>query len=1132
MKKRIGYLLFITLTAHAGFVSQLNTSFLTTADMDGDGRSDMVLVDGSNGVVRIGYQLTLRTFTWSAPRSLGIEGITDITCGAVLTNAHDVLLATSPLLNRYSVFALPSPTQSPVAQSFYGEGTGPNALAAIDIGGAGNTPHADLVSVSIMNGASPVKLNMIRSDGITFSPIASYSLTSQMHHINEVEYASGRKALGVISPLAGSSLRLYDLTSGVINQRAAISLSMSEPSYLSFFPTSSNYAQFLIWEKGSSVLKASVILESTPGSFSFSPLVSYNMGAAISSVHILQGDAEPRLIISFENGTTAGVYSYDGSAAPAPIQTITPPSGNQFVGFLPVGDGDSIVALSSPSGSLSDAVSADSYNFSGGEFVSTGSESLAASTGNKGRANVMTFINEPFVNNTPHRLQLLHAGDWVDVAGIKEGTIVAVIETDQGIDQGLGNEQDVILGDAAPLASYALANQLHSAISVFSFDSARGEEVVSFELNPSPGVYGTTIYVVISSTPSASLRYRTSPTSNWKIYAEPIPMFKDTTLEYYAVNGSKRSIIRTAQYRFSQSPALLDSDGDGIPDYVEIENGLHPIESGLDGDGDGYSDLDELLEGSNPTSAASVPANSNRVERASVYDLGVSPFAVNGGVGDDLKRCVTNVQMRLYSASGGIRGFASTKSWILSVPISDPAALFQAVPISPEVPMVVALTPTRFDLEGAGASNQLGVEMAGIYLQPTTSVTKVPYQYQGGSLATESAAWIASAKTLYQNQLRVEQGEELSFTNVAMAVLTERKLGDLLLSRGVITNGWISIFKGRSADQTMQGFHLSDLEALEHAGPSNEPAYQLRELVSSIQTSSATMPDFLSLAKDVYEVCSTFGGVTNQLGKYPLPIDVLRDFVYTGSLQSNYLAKITPSAITLSNAFSQAQVVMNQISPRSTISLILDVRTNSFTQTCPVLYASNGDAYTLYRSNKTPYRFPSSFTLQPGSQVQVVAYSDITWPACSGTDSLEIISMNLIAIPTASGADANSNFIPDAFESRFLIGSGGLATSDLDGDGYGDLQEYLDRTDPNDPSDHSGSAPVDLSLPNVYIENGNLVIGWPAMYANDFVFTVEFANHLVPATFGNEEELPKGILTFPLNFDDQKRFYRVKMRLR
>lgn len=57
-------------------------------------------------------------------------------------------------------------------------------------------------------------------------------------------------------------------------------------------------------------------------------------------------------------------------------------------------------------------------------------------------------------------------------------------------------------------------------------------------------------------------------------------------------------------------PDKLDTDGDGIPDKLERQFGLNPLDpldAGLDLDGDGFSNLEEILYGTNPRDAADYP---------------------------------------------------------------------------------------------------------------------------------------------------------------------------------------------------------------------------------------------------------------------------------------------------------------------------------------------------------------------------------------------------------------------------------------------------------------------------------------------------------------------------------------------
>jgi len=145
----------------------------------------------------------------------------------------------------------------------------------------------------------------------------------------------------------------------------------------------------------------------------------------------------------------------------------------------------------------------------------------------------------------------------------------------------------------------------------------------------------------------------------------------------------------------------------------------------------------------------------------------------------------------------------------------------------------------------------------------------------------------------------------------------------------------------------------------------------------------------------------------------------------------------------------------------------------------------------------------------------------------------------LTAVPVATGADADGNLIPDAYESLFLVGGDGLATSDLDQDGFSDLQEYLDGTDPDNKSSYGAGDPVDMSPPIVTLDVGEdpassqLVIDWPVSYIDHFKFTIEYTDSLTGAPFAEDQELPEGDLSSSLDCSvGSNRFFRVKMSIR
>ncbi len=1114
MKKTISLVLFsFALMAQADFVYRVGTSFLTTADMDGDGRADPVLVDGSNVTVRIGYQLSETNLSWAAPRSLGLAELTDMACGALRTNANDVLAVCAPSLNRFAFFNLASATQTPVPEAAYGTGIGPEYMAVLEIAGGGNE---DVFCTSILNGTALARVERLKNLGDSLSSIGLTGV-NRWRYLNRVEYVPGTNGVALIDPVSGH-LRVYDPSSTGLNHVGSKSISgATNAAYVSFISGKYNTAQFVVWNEGGE----SIQTFSWDGS-AFSSTVLYDLGSPIDSIFVVGSD---QLVVVVNGGTKATLFDYNGSTAPDEVQNFSSSSSELLFGFLPIGS-DDLIMLSSESGDLSGAVTVDQMTASGGGFVSVGTETLPTFGKSIRTANVMTFEGEPFVDNTPRRLQVLRAGDWVSDSKVTT-VIQATVEMDRSISEGLGDASAQELGASHPSAVYALQSQIHDAISMYSFDEARGDEVAVITLTPDPGLYGTSIEISFSSTPAANLYYRTASSNAWNLYAAPFALFADTDVQYFAETASERSVIRTAEYRFSESPSDLDSDGDGIPDYVELANGLNPEESGLDSDGDGYSDLDELLEGSDPTTTNSIPANSNRVERSVVYDQKVWAQGYDG-VSNEHAYANSGTQFRLYSPAGALHGYEKSKPGYSSV-------TFIGVPLSMNPPFVTLITEPRYDLRfisERGTNNQLGVEVLGIDLLPTTTESEVSYDYQYGSLPQEASNWVAAALSFYTNQTRISQTTVLSEKDVVAALLIERKLADLLLDRGVISNGWKTLFKGRAADATMDGLSASDLQGLETEGEGGEAAVHIPTLIEELMAAPQTQ--LRSLAIDLYDICSDLGRSTNNIGKYPLPVDVLRQFIYDGTLQSNYLAVTTRTSEQIASAYTESTQALAQVSSRTTGIFTLTVRTNSFDALCPVLYTGGGAAKSLYTDSGNPYKFPITFTLQAGAALSVEAFTDVTWSDCPGTDPLEVISVSLTAVPAASGTDANGNLIPDDYENLFLVGSGGSATDDLDNDGYSDLQEYLDGTDPDDAASHGTGGGIDLSPPLVVlnIDASNLIIDWPAEYADDFVFVIQYTDELGEA-FVDEQELARGDLSAIIDpTQSNARFYRVIMRVR
>jgi hypothetical protein len=127
--------------------------------------------------------------------------------------------------------------------------------------------------------------------------------------------------------------------------------------------------------------------------------------------------------------------------------------------------------------------------------------------------------------------------------------------------------------------------------------------------------------------------------------------------------------------------------------------------------------------------------------------------------------------------------------------------------------------------------------------------------------------------------------------------------------------------------------------------------------------------------------------------------------------------------------------------------------------------------------------------------VQVTGYADAASAACPGF-GVEVITIGLEAVPATSDPDTDGNLLIDTWEKLFLALLGADAFDDADGDGYSNLQEMFEGSDPSDGQGIPPVPPVNLGPPMVNIEieedgDIHLTWTWPAAYAGKILFTVQ-----------------------------------------
>ena len=184
---------------------------------------------------------------------------------------------------------------------------------------------------------------------------------------------------------------------------------------------------------------------------------------------------------------------------------------------------------------------------------------------------------------------------------------------------------------------------------------------------------------------------------------------------------------------------------------------------------------------------------------------------------------------------------------------------------------------------------------------------------------------------------------------------------------------------------------------------------------------------------------------------------------------------------------------MASVPSRPTTNIELRVRSDSFTGPCMLLETTTlvPTPISLFHPGAQPYRLLEAFSLVPGARVQVFGFTDMTSPACAGP-GIEVISLQLGFVPEPSPIDLNGNLLSDEWESLFGVSN---PFGDDDGDGYSNLQEMFEGTDPRDGLNKPAVPIALLSPPAITAElmgGGMLKLSWdwPEPYASKVHFKV------------------------------------------
>jgi hypothetical protein len=1136
----------MTLAASAGaaFIYESRTEFTATGDFNRDGLPDVVIVDKSTGCYRLGLQTAAGDYTWLEARPSGIPNVKGFSVGRLLSPVRDTLAFTAPEANRVHLIDAASAPSPPPPVPGYPPGTGPGLVISFPYPYGAESLLENLVVGTLWNGLSPVtRLHFMGHSLTSFTNVFEAAETPGLRRGNALPLRSNDLARALVISRQGLADVLTAYRPDNAGSKAKVEFRSQDlppgVDYVCGPWSATGLAQFLFYVPGETILLSHTLSEDSPGVFTLKPAATFDLKAPIQQVFALPGDTAVRLLVIFNPGQRAAVYSYDGAKAPVLLQEFTASTDNVLSGVVPLA-AQNFMFLSARRGETHSTAFAQ-FNFDGKKYVQRASGKLPEINPLTATANLLLFQNEPFVTETPGLLQTFTAGDWTSGlnAGQLPATIALLSESFGGAGPGLGQPQPQSLGPALASAHFGLVNQYAEAISVFSYSHAGGNEVASVTISPPPGRCRASVQVSLAADPpSASIFYRLDAADNWVRFAKPFWLFKTTTVSYYARDaaGAAQSSIQQARYEFTAPPDALDSDGDGVPDFVELARGLDPLASGNDADGDGHFDLDEILAGADPTRTNSPGPNPlAALQRRAAYDLLVAPLAYNGTVSNTA----------VVQAGAVLRAFALDGSLVAAQPVANfaqfffPTAWFTNVPADDLNPLLAVTTERHYDLVTRNPDPRLGREMLGLCASPELpSLPSVPYTYSGGTLALEASNWVRAASTALGNLQRSNVQAVLDVPATLAALLVERKISALLLERMVPQATNFTLFPFRPEDTARFAATPEQLLALEAPAPAPLHSYRLRTILQSIRQSLQAGPgDVSNLVRVAFELYRISSALNNgSPGTYGSPIDALRALLETGQLPAGYSNQFALPPTQLASARLGVQQVLDAVPARPLVARQLAVTADSFTPACTQLAdLETALPVNLADAHGRPFLFPIAFALPPGSQVMVQGFADLTNAACPGL-TLEVVTAVVVSVPPALAADTDANQLPDPWEALFLAGAGADPNADPDGDGYPNLRELLDGTDPTDPLSH-GLEPPTWQAPTLTLEilPSQIQLRWrsPETYAQLVHFVVRstdqlgvpFADETIPVTHLGAGEF---LAILPLPTPTQ-RFYQLQL---
>lgn len=1110
------------------FQSMTGAEWFGYGDFDGDGLIEGIVIDRETGAMRRLVPAGPGAPTWETATFSGLGQLDTFSVGPIVDPARDQIVLGGMAANRTHVVA-PTDASLPLAQLFT-TGVGHRSVVAVDLNLSGNDPSRMDLIINTGWANEPGTQSLFQSTAAGFQQNGSEGPAPERWraHQRVKVVNNGQDYVLFLQGTADPAIETAVLADPQTPRGAPVDSvsgihAFSEYIHGPFLDGSTS--QFVFYVPGSAEIQISL---TDPTPFLLSP-VTHTLPFAIGSLHLTHDTNGYGFLAIADNGSEAALFRLNASAVPIAEDTFLPDEGRRLTGALAIGEGQLTVLQNKDSGFRSEE--AVHFANDGTGWIEQGRAVMPAVGEWAGTANILFFQGEPFVNESAALTATVRIPDWtrdLSIAGDKSATVVA--ETLGA--SGLGSPANQSAGTAPSTTTHGWTNQVTPQVSMTTDRVELGLTAPNLEIQPAGGILTSWSTITMEpSNPSATVHYRLGEGGTWTSglssqTVEPVgATLSDFSIFAFTELNGVRSPVRQVDYQFAPSDQPLDSDDDGVPDYVEIANGLSPI-AGADTDGDGYSDLRELLDGTDPADNNSRPASVQSLAQQSVFNIAVRPLSLDT-VSDLVpdRPCFpaspnrddpAATRVGAYALDGELLHSAMTDSYP-----QDSFAGFSAwlpgIPAEPLGGFIVVGTdasfPIRFDSSVLDATGQRdddrGVELVGCIPIPWLELEAVPYTPPAGTdPATAAAAWLGAAQAHYAT-LGVEQHEQvLTFLDTLKLLLTENLFARLLLQRDPLFDvGAFSLtpFRDSPGSPATDPAALMALEQPEGI----HPAYRLQSIFETVATAVDSAPthamqQLRDLSRELYLIAGTIG--PTEPGLYPPVIDTLRAFLRGESLPghpgSSYAAAISLSPAELAAAQGAVTALLSQLIPRPTEAFLAEITSASFADGTPELRKKlNGQPLRLLQPNGEPFPFPPGLPLLPGTEVTAIAFNDRTDGPFIPDTAVETLSVTITSLPAPDAIDMDQNGLDDNWE-RLLIGAtGSNPFEDADGDGVSTLEELLEGTHPLLTSSAPANPQLPLRPPSVTIAkrtDGDLEfqIQFPSAFTRQLGFRLQTSETL------------------------------------